>query len=116
MLLSSLVSALAAAGWWWVTWPKRTADTFVRLMNENKWDEASHLFTTARGQDAILQLGQELQRAQEGLYRPKADHYFRVLSIDRSWTDLCLGRQAFWFGIDTGAYVVQRGRVVLPFE
>jgi hypothetical protein len=40
MLFSSLLSVLAAAGWWWVTWPERTAREFVALLAERRFDEA----------------------------------------------------------------------------
>jgi len=29
MLTTSVLSMLAAAGWWWVTWPERTVNRFV---------------------------------------------------------------------------------------
>ena len=34
---------LAAAGWWWVTWPERTAREFVELMAAQKWEESRRL-------------------------------------------------------------------------
>jgi hypothetical protein len=32
LLSISVVAALAAAGWWWVTWPERTAREFIELL------------------------------------------------------------------------------------
>jgi hypothetical protein len=40
MLTSSALAVLAAAGWWWATWPERTAREFVTLIAENKLNEA----------------------------------------------------------------------------
>jgi hypothetical protein len=39
MLSLSVVAALSAAGWWWVTWPERTARQFVELMSQSKIDQ-----------------------------------------------------------------------------
>ena len=40
MLSLSVVAALSAAGWWWVTWPERTAREFEYLWNNGRTDEA----------------------------------------------------------------------------
>ena len=43
MLASSVLAVLAAAGWfgwWWVTWPERTAREFVEFLRTGKADEA----------------------------------------------------------------------------
>ena len=40
MLTTSVLAVLAAAGWWWVTWPERTACEFVALLAERRFDEA----------------------------------------------------------------------------
>ena len=32
MLSCSVVSALVPAGWWWITWPERTATQFVAFL------------------------------------------------------------------------------------
>ena len=43
MLTSSVLAVLAAAGWWWVTWPERTAREFVERLttvgDEASWKE-----------------------------------------------------------------------------
>jgi len=31
MLTTSVLLPIAAAGWWWVTWPERTAREFIEL-------------------------------------------------------------------------------------
>ena len=40
MLSLSVVAALAAAGWWWVTWPERTARQLVDLLGNGERDAA----------------------------------------------------------------------------
>jgi hypothetical protein len=34
MMTLSVFGTLAAAGWWWVTWPERTAREFIRLLRD----------------------------------------------------------------------------------
>ena len=46
MLASSVLAVLAAAGWWWVTWPQRTAREFAELMAAGKQDEAWRMIST----------------------------------------------------------------------
>jgi len=43
MLTTSVLSVLAAAGWWWVTWPERTAREFVALMAAGRGKEADKM-------------------------------------------------------------------------
>jgi hypothetical protein len=37
----SLLSAIAVAGWWWVTWPYRTAHAFIDLVADCRWEESN---------------------------------------------------------------------------
>ena len=43
MLSSSVLAVLGAAGWWWVTWPERTAREFVDLMAKGRYEEAKEM-------------------------------------------------------------------------
>ena len=43
MLTSSVLSVLAAAGWWWVTWPDRTAREFLCFMSDGSFDKARQM-------------------------------------------------------------------------
>ena len=52
MLTSSLLSVLAAAGWWWVTWPERTAREFVALLAERRFNEALTYVNGSPGEGA----------------------------------------------------------------
>jgi len=45
MLTTSVLSVLAAAGWWWVTWPERTLREFVQLVADTEFEEANRLMT-----------------------------------------------------------------------
>ena len=40
---SSVLAPLAAAGWWWVTWPERTARDYVDLMAQGRFEEARQM-------------------------------------------------------------------------
>jgi len=46
MLTTSVLSVLAAAGWWWVTWPERTAYELVNLLRDGEYDKARNLINT----------------------------------------------------------------------
>jgi hypothetical protein len=103
MLTASLSGVLGAAGWWWITWPERTAETFVRLMNEKKWEEASKLTVTQADHDWMV------FRGFEGI--DKAEwRKFEVVPTRRSWSDFLSGRQEF---AGHAPYSVARGKVRL---
>jgi hypothetical protein len=38
LLTSSMLAVLAAPGWWWITWPERTAREFVHLVTQRDFD------------------------------------------------------------------------------
>ena len=40
LLGTSVLATIGAAGWWWVTWPQRTARTFVQLLVDCNWTDA----------------------------------------------------------------------------
>ena len=46
MWTTSVLSVLAAAGWWWVTWPERTAEQFVVLLESGEIDAANAMMFT----------------------------------------------------------------------
>ncbi len=50
MLTTSVLSVLAAAGCWWVTWPERTAREFVELIATEKFEAAQAMM----GQEEIV--------------------------------------------------------------
>ena len=54
MLTTSVLAVLAAAGWWWVTWPERTAREFVQLLAMGKRDEAKRMVQSQDPMAALL--------------------------------------------------------------
>jgi hypothetical protein len=95
--------ALVALSTWWVTWPKRTAVTFVRVLSERKFQEILELMTA---RDRAF-----LERLDFGDLTT-----LKVTPTSRSWWDVVAGRQSFELGKNVG-YHVQRGRVsFFPFS
>ena len=43
MLTTSILAVLAAAGWWWVTWPERTVRVFVELVADARIAQAEEM-------------------------------------------------------------------------
>ena len=43
MLTSSVLAGLGIPGWWWITWPRRTAREFVELIHADKTVEAQEM-------------------------------------------------------------------------
>jgi hypothetical protein len=65
MLSLSVVAVLAAAGWWWVTWPQRTLRVFAQLISAGEFEETNDLIvqpkTPGPARDTMLS-GTVLQR------------------------------------------------------
>lgn len=105
--------ALVAFSTWWVTWPERTAATLVRLLSEARFNELSRMMATESDRSFIAGI-QEMVLSQ-----PKITDYIRedrtippVLPLERSWSDVLLGRGSFDMGgICSVSYSVRRGRV-----
>lgn len=126
--------ALVAASTWWITWPQRTAETFAKLSAEERYDEILRLMATPKDREFIERYSkrdpwmEEVQRKmtdrivkefgpKEAVELiPKKKHVPRVELLERSWSDILLGRAVFPIGIDTGCYV-QRGWISFqPFD
>ena len=43
MLTTCVLAVLAAAGWWWISWPERTVRTFLCLVEERRFEDATQL-------------------------------------------------------------------------
>jgi len=43
LISTTVITALSFAGWWWVSWPDRTAREFTELMSAEKWEEAQRM-------------------------------------------------------------------------
>jgi hypothetical protein len=100
MLSVSGLSVLGAAGWWWVTWPERTAQEFVRRITEEDWDVANAMFGPLEIRDGWGPLP-------TGIY---FDSFAEFSPEPRSVSDIVIGRSVFsdphGFGV-----VVERGHV-----
>ena len=96
MLTTSVLSVLAAAGWWWVTWPERTAREFVLLIVDQNWDEAIEMTPMKAAVPDFSSLGEP------GLVRST-----------RSWVDICCGRRRFELRGEkqTISFTVENGRI-----
>ena len=100
---SSVLAVLAAAGWWWVTWPERTAREFVGRLAADK-DEQSW--------EAMLQ-----DRRVEGIISriPRPGGWSDVKPQPRTLLDVCVGQQRFEILGDWGwEFTAERDKVIGP--
>jgi hypothetical protein len=100
MLTSSALSVLAAAGWWWVTWPERTAREFVSLLGNGDMEQAKAMISPRYA--ATFQTSESarevVQSDLQGMY---------VKAGERTWLDVLSGR---------GSFVAVKGDVAYPAE
>jgi hypothetical protein len=102
MLTTSVLSVLATAGWWWVTWPERTAREFMRKLSEqniSEGDELSWLSIQQRAEPR-KRLDTPLEETLELPPRPLGD--------------VLRGRQPFELRCVGFKFVVQRGKLIAP--
>jgi len=96
MLTTSVLSVLAAAGWWWVTWPERTAREFEGLWNGNKRELTIDLFVSEQ-LAVVFRLRKEIQKERDR-YRsdfgsePFSEPKVTFVLDRRSWVDVLTGR------------------------
>jgi hypothetical protein len=96
MLNTSLLAVLAAAGWWWVTWPDRTARQFVELIAAGNLEQAQSMMGPP---ETIV------------LFPPR--NWSEVEPESRSVTDLLSGTRKFRTSNPAPfTFTVQRGRIV----
>ena len=100
MLTASVLAVLAAAGWWWVTWPERTARDLVELMGQARYEAASRMIKVNPEHPMPFLRGHpDLQQAWN-----QAN-----LSMDSSsWLDLVSGRRRFRIPRDGPLIVLER--------
>jgi hypothetical protein len=53
MMTVSGLALLAVAGWWWVTWPDRTATTFVELLQQDDYEQANGMVAHEARKDSL---------------------------------------------------------------
>ena len=54
MLATSILAVLVASGFWWVTWPNRTAARFVELVAQGDIDAANSMMATSQSKYGYL--------------------------------------------------------------
>jgi hypothetical protein len=114
----AIVVTVVAFSVWWVTWPKRTAETFFQLLIEGKSEEVSQYMMTEQDREMAVRIAQSMkgemvldtERIRTG--RPPVGHL--DLRLQRSWSDMLLGRATIQT-IGTPIYV-RRGRVTWDLE
>jgi hypothetical protein len=104
MLFSSLLSVLAAAGWWWVTWPERTWRDFKSLIADGKYDEVDAMLTSPN--DGI---GFKSEIRGFDMKGYLADEYVRRKTP--SILDYALGRRTYVTSSENFAFTVERSNI-----
>src|SRR2546422_746867 len=104
LLASSVLAVLAAAGWWWVTWPERTAQALLDLLVAGRLDDAKRMI---------------IDDPNDPIDWPPLDYdqvdwkLSKLEPLSRTFARQLQGRQRFGFRI--GYQVeVERGHVVPP--
>ena len=104
--ISSVLAVLAGAGWfgwWWVTWPERTAREFLSVWSSRGGEEAKKMVQrSARSNQAFFFIDE--------IKGTPSQH--DMAAFHRSTFDLVLGRQDFKFSGGTYKLRVERGSVV----
>jgi len=78
MLTTSVLSVLAAAGCWWVTWPERTAREYFDLVVDKRFDEAAQMTPMKAARPDLHSIGEP-----------------RFVPLPSSLIDACRGRRQF---------------------
>ena len=94
------LAVLVAAGWWWVTWPERTAREYVGLMASGQQQEAERMIDSASG-TAPMALFDE----------PAIPLKVPLTSSPRTFSDILFARQVFRGEGDRWLYLVERGTI-----
>ncbi len=106
MLTSSALAVLAAAGWWWVTWPERTAREYFDLLRQGKLDDAQNMFSPRHDFPFKTESDHSVQSDLR-----KGQFYLSP----RTWSQIIRGQQVFWYNnddySDVEAFEVDRGKV-----
>ena len=108
MLTSSVLAVLAAAGWWWVTWPERTAREFAELISAGKFDEAKRFL---RPMDEPPKEEPPNRRSQ--MYMPLlGSSVASEFALDEpTLLDIVVGRRSFRMQYSLDSFTAQCGSV-----
>ena len=112
---SSVLAVLAAAGWWWVTWPERTAREFVERLAERDFDRAMSMWSP-RGLDPGNDWSHSYWVVGDGApFREWCEQHLKF--APRTLSDTARARRAFRMTMYEGDFVAERGRIlaVSPF-
>jgi hypothetical protein len=104
MLTTSVLSVLAAAGWWWVTWPERTAAAFVHFIADRRFESAKEMISSAW-------VDEENSMQTLELLAPLASQT-TLDAHSRSYSDVFCARQEFQVLGIACILVAERGSVV----
>jgi hypothetical protein len=91
MLATSATSVLVAGGFWWVTWPERTAREFVQLVLDREFERIRPIIRETSQDDAhhSVQILFELNCI------PAKWTQYELRLKNRSWSELLRSRQEF---------------------
>ena len=104
MLTTSVLVPLAAGGWWWVTWPERTAREFQVLIAERQVHDATAMMLYS-GVDYPA------DTVVAWLTSP-VEEELRLERGPQSWVDVCRCRRQFRIGNNRILlFTAERGRV-----
>jgi hypothetical protein len=118
MLTSSGLAVLAAAGWWWVTLPERSAREFYELMRDGHFSEAAKMIDPPPS-------GGDIDFVEDSAPTSEWQSVMRTARLeleDRDLAEYLLGRQRFRVtftrhGRDNfDVFIVQRGRVITDYD
>jgi hypothetical protein len=99
LLAASAFLLLATAGWWWVTWPQRTAREFVDCMARGGIDDAMIMMgKTLRADFAVDRQGGYADYCHE--WQRRCANMPDVLLWNRDWSDVVRGCQWFEFPME----------------
>src|SRR5262245_5312989 len=99
-----LLPVLFAAGWWWITWPARTADRFVTFLMVRDLDSARAMIDGEQPTNAVT----PFQKSARPIILPPQ-------LLPGTWSEFLSGSRRFnlvWGG--SREFVASRGRIVLP--
>lgn len=105
MLTSCVLAVLAAGGWWWVTWPERTAREFASLVADGQFDKANDLLVPptcwTQGDDNRIALDQPAEHWVSSREIWQMLFRERLHIAPRTISDVALGRTRFGWRADT---------------
>jgi hypothetical protein len=104
-----LLPAVFAVGWWWLTWPERTAKRFVELLDDGNVPAARAIVDGPPMSDGFWKIA-----------RSKRFNFASPTFQSASWSEFLTGQRTFNFEWqsksadgDLGPFLAQRNRIML---